>query len=504
MADEKEDLRVISKLSPVEKDILPYLNLGSVSKISEKSKIDESSIRRALQFLENKNLVETKPKEKKVVVLGENGKLYIKRGLPEKRLLKVVFDSKKISINDAKDKSGLSNEEFTIAFGTLKKKSLVDVDKGIIASKAKKEDVEKKTIEEALLDSLPRDLDGIKDNMLDVYKQLINRKQIVEIKEEKDVEFILTKKGNEILKDINKIKKMNFVEELTPEMIKTNGWRGKKFRHYDIQSKVPAVYGGKKQPYAEFLDDVRKRFMALGFSEMTGTIVESDFWDMDALFMPQFHSARDIHQAYYVKEPKYGKLDESIVKKVKEAHEKGIAGSKGWRYKFDEKKTHRLMLRTQGTALSARQLASKDLKIPGKYFGIARCFRYDVIDATHLPDFNQIEGIVVAPNLTFRHLKSLLKMFAKEFAGTEEIKIVPAYFPFTEPSCELHAKHPQLGWIELGGAGIFRPEVCKSLGVNVPVIAWGLGIDRIAMVNLKIADIRQLFSHDLKYLRSTQ
>lgn len=502
MADEKEDLKVISKLSPVEKQILPYLNLGSVSKISEKSKIDESSIRRALLFLKNKKLVETKSIEKKVAVLGENGEVYVKKGLPEKRLLKVVFDSKKISINDAKSKSGLNDNEFTIAFGTLKKKNLIDVNKGIISIKAKKEEIEKKTIEEAFLESLPRNLDGIKDDMLNAFKELQNRKQIIEIKEEKDVEFILTKKGNEILKDINKIKKMNFIEELTPEMLKREDWKGKKFRHYDIQSKVPAVYGGKKQPYAEFLDNVRKKFMALGFSEMTGPIVESDFWDMDSLFMPQFHSARDIHQAYYVKEPKYGKLDESIVKRVKEAHEKGVSGSKGWRYKFDEKKTHRLMLRTQGTALSARQLASKEMKIPGKYFGIARCFRYDIIDATHLPDFNQVEGIVAAPSLNFRHLKSLLKMFAKEFAGTEEIKIVPAYFPFTEPSCELHAKHPQLGWIELGGAGIFRPEVCKSLGVNVPVIAWGLGIDRIAMMNLGIGDIRHLFSHDLKYLRN--
>jgi phenylalanyl-tRNA synthetase alpha chain len=95
-------------------------------------------------------------------------------------------------------------------------------------------------------------------------------------------------------------------------------------------------------------------------------------------------------------------------------------------------------------------------------------------------------------------------MFAKEFADTDEIKLVPAYFPFTEPSVELFAKHPELGWIELGGAGIFRPELTKPLGVRVPVIAWGMGIDRIAMFKLGIKDIRELFSHDLKVLRETK
>jgi len=237
---------------------------------------------------------------------------------------------------------------------------------------------------------------------------------------------------------------------------------------------------------------------------MAGPIVETDFWDMDALFMPQFHSARDIHSAFYIKEPKYGRIDENFIKKVKQAHENGFnTGSKGWQYKFDEKQSHRLLLRTQTTACSARKLSSKDLKIPGKYFAIGRCFRPDVIDATHAADFNQVEGIIVEENLNFKHLKGLLRMFAEEFCGTDEVKIVPDYFPFTEPSAELQAKHPEMGWIELGGAGIFRPEMVKPLlGKEVSVLAWGIGIDRIAMFNLGINDIRKLFSHDLEFLRN--
>ncbi|MEK6854485.1 MAG: phenylalanine--tRNA ligase subunit alpha, partial [Nanoarchaeota archaeon] len=231
------------------------------------------------------------------------------------------------------------------------------------------------------------------------------------------------------------------------------------------------------------------------------------FWNMDALFMPQFHSARDKHDVYYIKEPKYARdLPKELVKRVKAAHEKGFGtGGKGWRYEFSEEKTARLIMRSQTTACSARKLASADLKNPGKYFAIGRCFRCDVIDAKHLADFNQVEGIVVEEGINLRHLIGLLKLFAKEFCNTDKVKVVPSYFPFTEPSAALYAKHPSLGWIELGGAGIFRPEMVKPLvGRHAPVIAWGIGIDRIAMFRLGLDDIRELFSHDLGFLRTAR
>ena len=159
------------------------------------------------------------------------------------------------------------------------------------------------------------------------------------------------------------------------------------------------------------------------------------------------------------------------------------------------------MLRSQGTAVSARTLAGSP-KNPGKYFSIARCFRYEQVDATHAQDFFQIEGIVIGEDINFRTLLGLLELFALEVAKAKEIEFLPAYFPFTEPSVELHVKHPKLGWMELGGAGIFRPEVTIPLGVNVPVIAWGLGLDRMAMVALEIHDIRDLFSGDLDMIRT--
>ena len=158
-----------------------------------------------------------------------------------------------------------------------------------------------------------------------------------------------------------------------------------------------------------------------------------------------------------------------------------------------------MVLRSQGTVLSAHQLHKA--KVPGKYFGIARCFRYDKVDATHLSDFYQTEGIIAGNDVNLRTLLGMLEMFAKEVAGATEVKYVPGYFPFTEPSVEVHIKHPVLGWFELGGAGIFRPEVTKAQGLDCPVLAWGMGIDRMALMALGLNDLRELFSEDIEEVR---
>jgi phenylalanyl-tRNA synthetase alpha chain len=135
------------------------------------------------------------------------------------------------------------------------------------------------------------------------------------------------------------------------------------------------------------------------------------------------------------------------------------------------------------------------------HFSIGRCFRPEVLDKTHLTEFNQVEGIVVDKDLTLRDLLGILERFAIDIAGADKAKFVPDYFPFTEPSVELHAYKKDFGWIEFGGSGIFRPEVTMPLGIDVPVLAWGLGIDRLFMMKAGIKDIRQLFSMDLDWLR---
>jgi phenylalanyl-tRNA synthetase alpha chain len=192
----------------------------------------------------------------------------------------------------------------------------------------------------------------------------------------------------------------------------------------------------------------------------------------------------------------------AAIQNVKKTHENGWkTGSTGWKYSFSTREARRLILRGHGTSLSARTLLSSDLKIPGKYFAIARCYRPEVVDKTHLTEFNQVEGIVVDENLTLRDLLGVLKKFAIEMAGADKIKFRPDYFPFTEPSVELAAYKEGYGWVEFGGSGIFRPEVTEPLGIKVPVIAWGLGVDRLFMMRAGIDQINQIFTQDLDWLR---
>src|SRR5437867_2736429 len=267
-----------------------------------------------------------------------------------------------------------------------------------------------------------------------------------------------------------------------------------------LQRLIRLVHEGPK-PLSEFPPS--DQALIEKFAQKRGKLIENEFWNMDALFMPQFHPARETHDVYFVKDPRSSApIPEPFLSQVAAVHENGgHTGSSGWGYTFDRMRTRRLVLRSQGTAVSARTLAATP-HVPGKYFSIARCFRYDQVDATHAPDFFQVEGIVLGPDINFRTLLGLLTLFAREMAQAQEIRFAPAYFPFTEPSVEVHARHPRLGWIELGGAGLFRPEVRLPLNVEVPVIAWGLGLDRMAMVALEIHDIRDLFSADLEMIRS--
>jgi len=501
--------KIVEKLHPLERKVLPLLDrFSSFDDLVMQSKLKDVQVMRSLQWLQNKNLIKIEETTQDIADLSKNGKVYMKEGLPERRFLQFLKKGKVI-VAQIREKANLTNEELNVCLGILRKKAAIIITKEKNELVVKALDQAKKLLEKGFLEEkflekqFPVDIKSLKEEEKFAMENLKKRKDILKIETKKTKNAVLTTFGKEVLG--SGIHFSDVIDRLTRDVLKDGSWQKKEFRAYDVKINVPDIFGGKKQHYRKFLDEVRGKFLSLGFTEMTGPVVETEFWNMDALFMPQSHSARDIHSAYYVIDPKYGKLDEKLVKKVKLAHENGYStGSKGWQYNFDLKQTHRLLLRTQGTALSARMLAS-DLQIPGKYFAIARCFRPDVVDATHAADFNQVEGIVVEEDLDFRHLKGLLKLFAEEFAQTDQIKITPAYFPFTEPSAELHAKHPDLGWIELGGSGIFRPELVKPLiGKEISVLAWGIGIDRIAMFKLGIDDIRELFSHNLEFLRNVK
>ncbi len=409
--------------------------------------------------------------------LTEEGKKYLESGLPEKNLVALL--GKPITIEQARKKV----DGFAIALSWAKKNKWIRIEGNKITLVRKPG----KTIEEEAMEAVSR---GDKPDSRAV-KILLKRRLV---REERD-------------DDLKKARRMigKQVANLSPELIKTGLWKKVTLKKYDVSITGSRIYPGKRHPYNSFLDTVRDKLFKLGFKEMTGPHIELEFWNFDALYQAQNHPSRDWTQTYSLKTPKKGSLPgKGVVGRVKATHENGWkTGSSGWGYKWDPEKAARLMPRAHTTACSARQL-SRGVDVPGKYFAISRCFRPDVIDATHGVEFNQCEGIVIDPSLNFRNLLGLLKTFALEVAGAEEVRFFPDYYPFTEPSVQLSAKHPEMGWVEFAGAGIFREELTRPLGIEEPVIAWGLGIDRLAMFRLKINDIRELFTQNLGWLRESR
>jgi len=141
--------------------------------------------------------------------------------------------------------------------------------------------------------------------------------------------------------------------------------------------------------------------------------------------------------------------------------------------------------------------AQQEKFVPQKYFSIDRVFRNETLDATHLAEFHQIEGVIADYNLTLGDLIGVLNQFFNKL-GIEKIRFKPAYNPYTEPSMEIFSYHEGLGkWVEIGNSGIFRPEMLLPMGLpeNVNVIAWGLSLERPTMIKYKIDNIRDLVGH---------
>ena len=401
--------------------------------------------------------------------LTEEGKKYLKSKLPELRLVELCKGNKH-TVGELKQKM----KDFSIGIQWAKKNGWIKIVNNFIIV----ENIPETIPEMYALDQVDKNI-KIDEKMI---KLLESRNLIKKASEKKEI-------TGEIL-------------NLTSDIIKNKLWEGKKFKKYNTEAPGKKIYPGKIHPYNRFLRKIRERLVDQGFIEIKGNAIELEFWNFDALYQPQNHPSREWTDTYSMKTPIKGKLPSSkIVNNVKAAHENGWkTKSTGWQYKWSHNKASKLMPVAHDTFLSPKVLASKELKIPGKYFQIVRCYRPDVIDATHGVEFNQMGGMVIEKNLTFRDLLGLLEEFA-ELAGVKKIKFFPDYYPFTEPSVQISGKHPEMGWIEFAGAGIFRPELTEPLGIKDPVIAWGFGIDRLAMYKLGVKDIRNIFTQNLKLLR---
>jgi phenylalanyl-tRNA synthetase alpha chain len=503
----------VKSLHPLEIKVLLHVQAGeqlTSEKIQTELGYKLGQCNQAFSWLSAKQLIEETSRVTRIQYeLTELGKSIIEIGFPGERMFKLLQEHGSLPLPRIAEILGLDKSDIGSAFGKLSKQ-------GVFGMTAEKQaELRKKVLPRDLVLARelvlrgaegPVDNESLTDEEREVIQTISKKRGAAgapfRVVEREDIGYLLTEAGVEAAAVLRE--KQITGEELgtvTQEMLASGSWKNKTFRSYSLNAPPSRVLLGRRNPYAEYLQWVKDKLVSLGFEEFDGPLVETEFWNGDALFMPQFHSARDIHDVYYVKEPAYAReIPQPYLDQVAAAHEDGWeTGSRGWGYEFDRDFTRRQVMRSQGTVLSAKQLPKA--RIPGKYFGIARCFRYDQVDATHGADFYQTEGIVLGEDVNLRTLLGLLKMFAEEVAGAEEVKYVPGYFPFTEPSIEVHIKHPVLGWFELGGSGIFRPEVTQALGIDVPVLAWGLGIDRMALMHLGLNDLRDLFTPDIESVR---
>jgi phenylalanyl-tRNA synthetase alpha chain len=425
----------------------------------------------------DKGLVSLERKVEKTFVYSDEGKDYLRQGLPETQLLK--FISRDTILSDLK-----KHGSFKIGFGQLRKKDLIIVNNGNIS---KTEGATTIDDEEALKNPKPFDPRT---------KELI-RRGILQEAETVRYLIAITPEGLALVK-----KGLDLREEvgtLTRDQILSGAWKTSNLRRYDVTKLPKKAYPGKIHPYQRIISEMREILLEMGFEELYGGIVQQSYWNFDALFQPQDHPAREMQDTFYLRESL--PLPRGY-EKVKAMHiSGGDTSSTGWGGVWKEEKAEQCVLRTHTTSVSIQHLA-KNPNPPVKAFCIGRVYRRETIDTTHLAEFEQLEGVVMDEGVTFGNLLGILREFYHRI-GFEGVRFKPSYYPYTEPSLDAEVFVEGIGWIEMGGAGVFREEVTAPLGINYPVLAWGLGVSRIAMLRLGLKDLRYLHRSDVAFLRKT-
>lgn len=452
----------------IEKKIIASLkdNPKQNSETLEKStKLSPDQIRRGIEWLRLKDLAIVNESKTSVFSLGKNGLESFQKGLPERRLLNLLKNGPR-KVSDLQKELG---PVFGPAMGLSKKNNWID-----------------SSSEQILLKTTPSELPGEK-----TLKQIGNNKLSEDKIDKNDLSGLL-RRPDFIIEDVIKIKEISLTDSAKSLTISDSS------SAIDVEAKVPEVFIARTHPLKDTIDEIREIFVTLGFSEINGNMTQPSFWNFDALFTPQDHPARELQDTFY--------LDGILAKKIATPEQiKKVSAShkKNWRYQWDINEARKMVLRTHTTCVTIKHLA-ENKPDEARVFSLGRVFRNEKVSYKHLVEFNQIEGVVVGKNATLRDLMGIQREFYKRI-GITKIKFWPTFFPYTEPSLQTMVYNERLGkWVELFGMGIFRPEVTKPLGINKPVLAWGGGIERIAMMKYGLDDVREFYNNNLGWLRSNR
>lgn len=453
------------KLSKQAKQVFEHLKQENTVEFRalEKEGFDQSMVARSAKELEEKGLAEIEKKEKEIYELTDKGEKVLKEGSPEYQLTEILAESPK----------QISEIELPadVAIGKSKQKGWIKIEEG----EAKLTD-EGETVSE---DEIAQQLRKEEFSQSHLERGLVEK--ITEIQRT----LLITEKGKEA--------NLGDIEE-----------------DFNVEARAETPRTGKKHYYRNILQYARQTWMEMGFEEMQGDYVVPGFLNFDALYTPQDHPARELHDTFFVENPEKSDLSEygDKVSHVGLTHEDGWeTGSKGYGGDWSREDAERNVLRTHTTAISARRLHEIDINeedLPKKFFIVGRNFRNETVDRTHLAEFYQTDGIVVGKDLDFSNLKGYISKYFEKM-GYSEFRLIPSYYPYTEMSVEVQVwDEEDEEWLGMGGAGMFRPEVVKPmLGFEAKVLAWGLGIPRIAFMAAELEDIRELYRNDIEIINQT-
>jgi len=283
---------------------------------------------------------------------------------------------------------------------------------------------------------------------------------------------VIGKKANVLREELEEFFK--FREQVLRDAEKEGQWEKERI---DVTLPGQPEQIGQIHPLNMILNEIREIFVGLGFQVAYGPDIESDFYNFEALNIPAEHPARDMQDSFYI--------------------------------------TDQFLLRTHTSPVQIRTMEKMAPQLPVRVIAPGKVFRRDD-DATHSPMFHQVEGLAVDENISFADLKGTLLLFAREMFGPDQkIRLRPSFFPFTEPSAEVDISCimcsgegcrvcSNTGWLEILGCGMVHPRVLEVSGYNpreVTGFAFGMGVERIAMLKYGIGDLRLFFSNDLRFLK---
>lgn len=444
----------------------------------------------AVSWLEVKGLAKTVKNEVKSWKLGQEGKKYLDNGLPELRAFHLLEERKSIMVRELM--SLLSPSEGKIALAQLAKFGIKPKDGTLSYPKDAGEILDKISERQSALSRV--ESGDLSDEILSNFR---GRETLLAELRRTTRSVQLTDDGrNTAVSEVSG----DLIDEVTSEVIASRAWEKKTFRRYDLNAPVERTFSAYYHPLGSLIRRIREIFLRMGFTEMSGHYVEYAGWNMDALFIPQDHPARDMQDTFYLDSRKKPPFEhEEALNIFSKVHEDGIPDYIGWGYKYDKKESKRLMLRTHTTVSTIRYLYEhKDA--PQAMFSVEKVFRHESVDWKHLAELHQVEGAVYSKDASLSTLKWLIREFYSQL-GFTDLELIPSYYPYTEPSMDVVARIDGKE-LELGGSGVFRPEVTKAIGLKHPVIAWGLGLERLAMTLFGLNDIREIYSSDLEWLRN--